>query len=564
MTASLVTQRTPLEAASPPREEKRRLPLVEQFLREQQTLTAVERFAQRHADAAEPLREPYYRALLPASPPRDGQQYAFEVDLDACSGCKACVTACHNLNGLDEGETWRSVGLLHGGTTATPVQQTVTTACHHCLEPACMQGCPVGAYEKDAATGIVRHLDDQCIGCQYCTFMCPYEVPQYSAERGIVRKCDMCSGRLAEGEAPACVQACPTGAISIQVVDKHQALEDAQGDAFLPGAPSPGITIPTTTYKTSRALPRNMLPADFYAVRPAHNHAPLVAMLVLTQLSVGAFCVDAVASQWLARETLAGLLPAHSVVALVVGLAALGASVLHLGRPLYAFRALLGLRTSWVSREILAFGLFAGLAFAQAASSCLPVVGRLLGDRAQSALEGGVAIAGLAGIACSIFVYHATRRSFWSVHGVAFKFLGTAVLLGLATTIVTFRASSTALHDSQSVDHFVGVLSRLLVVASVLKLLGEASFLRHVRDRRYGDAKRSALLMMRDLRAYTIARFVALVLGGALMPLCHVADGPVAFALAATSLVLLVLGELLERTLFFAAAASPGMPGGVS
>jgi Fe-S-cluster-containing dehydrogenase component/DMSO reductase anchor subunit len=564
MTASLVTQRTPLEAAAPVREEKRRLPLVEQFLREQQTLTAVERFAQRHADATAPLREPYYRALLPASPPSEGQQYAFVVDLDACSGCKACVTACHNLNGLDEGETWRSVGLLHGGSSSTPVQQTVTTACHHCLEPACMQGCPVGAYEKDPATGIVKHLDDQCIGCQYCTFMCPYGVPQYSAERGIVRKCDMCSGRLAAGEAPACVQACPTGAISIQVVDKHQALADAQGDAFLPGAPSPGITIPTTTYRTSRALPRNMLPADFYAVRPAHNHAPLVAMLVLTQLSVGAFCVDAVASQWLAPETLARLLPAHSVVALLVGLAALGASVFHLGRPLYAFRALLGLRSSWVSREILAFGLFAGLAFGQAASSCLPVVGRLIGDRAQTALQGGVAIAGLAGIACSIFVYHATRRAFWSVHGVAFKFLGTAVLLGLATTIVTFRASSAALHDGQSVDHFVGVISRLLAGASALKLLGEAAFLRHVRDRRYGDAKRSALLMTRDLRAYTVARFAALVVGGTLMPLCHVADGSIALALAATSLVLLAVGELLERTLFFAAAASPGMPGGVA
>jgi Fe-S-cluster-containing dehydrogenase component/DMSO reductase anchor subunit len=564
MTASLVTQRSSLDSATVPREEKRRLPLVEQFLREQQTLTAVERFAQRHADATAPLREPYYRALLPASPPREGQQYAFSVDLDACSGCKACVTACHSLNGLDEGETWRSVGLLHGGSTAAPVQQTVTTACHHCLEPACMQGCPVAAYEKDGVTGIVKHLDDQCIGCQYCTFMCPYGVPQYSADRGIVRKCDMCSGRLAAGEAPACVQACPTSAISIQVVDKHQALEDAQGDAFLPGAPSPGITIPTTTYRTSRALPRNMLPADFYSVRPAHNHAPLVAMLVLTQLSVGAFCVDAVADPWLGRETLAGLLPTHSVVALIVGLAALGASVLHLGRPLYAFRALLGLRTSWVSREILAFGLFAGLAFVQAASSCLPAVGRLLGDRAQSALQVGVAIAGLAGIGCSIFVYHATRRAFWSVHGVAFKFLGTAVILGLATTIVTFRASSGALHDGQSVERFVGVVSRLLAAASVLKLLGEAAFLRHVRDRRYGEAKRSALLMTRDLRRYTIARFAALIAGGVLLPLCPPGDGYGALALAAASLVLLALGEFLERTLFFAAVASPGMPGGVT
>ena len=75
---------------------------------------------------------------------------------------------------------------------AEPYQQTVTTACHHCVEPACLEGCPVLAYEKDAETGIVRHLDDQCIGCQYCVLKCPYDVPKYSAKRGIVRKCDMC------------------------------------------------------------------------------------------------------------------------------------------------------------------------------------------------------------------------------------------------------------------------------------------------------------------------------------------------------------------------------------
>jgi DMSO reductase anchor subunit len=252
------------------------------------------------------------------------------------------------------------------------------------------------------------------------------------------------------------------------------------------------------------------------------------------------------------------------VIALVVGLAALGASVLHLGRPLYAFRALLGLRTSWVSREILAFGLFAALATVQAASSCLPALGRLLGDSGQGALQGGVAIAGVAGIGCSILVYHATKRAFWSLHSVAFKFLATAVILGLATTIVTFRASSAGLSDPPSVERFVGLLSRLLVAASVLKLLTEVAFLRHVRDRRHDDAKRSALLMTRDLRSYTIARFVALVVGGAILPLCHVAASAGALGLAVASLALLVLGELLERKLFFAAVAPPGMPGGVT
>src|SRR5262249_26835112 len=116
---------------------------LERALADQQTLTAVERFSRAHDADTLPANAKYYRNLLTASAPAAGQQYAFEVDLDACTGCKACVTGCHNLNGLDDGEVWRTVGLLHGGSAAAPAQQTVTTACHHCVEPACLQGCPV-------------------------------------------------------------------------------------------------------------------------------------------------------------------------------------------------------------------------------------------------------------------------------------------------------------------------------------------------------------------------------------------------------------------------------------
>src|SRR5262245_56205377 len=353
---------------APKRREPVRLPLVQHYLREQQKLTAVERFSQRHEAEALAPGARYYRDLLPLEKPGPGQQLAFEVDLDACSGCKACVTACHHLNGLDddEGETWRSVGLLHGGMPEAPVQQTVSTACHHCVDPACMKGCPVGAYEKDPVTGVVKHLDDQCIGCQYCTLTCPYEVPQYSKKRGIVRKCDMCSERLAVGEPPACVQACPNEAISIGVVDKAQVLEDAQGEAFLPGAPPPTVTVPTTTYKTRRAMPRNVLPADFHRVRSSHQHFPLVVLLVLTQLSVGTFVADLVMAGFGGGPLDIGR-PHRSLLALAMGLLALGASTFHLGRPAYAFRAVLGIRTSWMSREVLAFGLFAGSAMIQAA-----------------------------------------------------------------------------------------------------------------------------------------------------------------------------------------------------
>ncbi|HEU4734754.1 MAG TPA: DmsC/YnfH family molybdoenzyme membrane anchor subunit, partial [Kofleriaceae bacterium] len=517
------------------------------YLREQRELSAVERFAEAVASRPPGNDERRYRELLPASPPADGQQYAFEVDLDVCSGCKACVTACHNLNGLDEGETWRAVGLLHGGSAAAPMRQTVSTACHHCLDPACMSGCPVGAYEKDPVTGIVKHLDDQCIGCQYCTFTCPYEVPQYNARLGIVRKCDMCSDRLAVGEAPACVQACPNGAIAITIVDKRQALEDAQGDAFLPGAPSPAITVPTTVYRTDRAPPRNLLPADFFRIAPAHRHTPLVVMLVLTQLSVGTFLIDAIASRFLPEAVRAALQPTWSLAALAVGLAALGASVFHLGRPRYAYRAVIGLATSWMSREIVAFGAFALLAMIYAGSLVLELSPGLAALR--DGLRWTVAGIGVIGVACSVLIYHATRKAWWSATITGFKFFATAALLGLATTLVTVAIAGSLLPPGVG-----SVLSTLLIAVSVVKGAGELAVLVHLRDKRYTELRRSAVLMTGDLARWLVARIVALVLGGIALPLAN--PGGEQVAATVVSFVLVLAGELLERTLFFAAASA--------
>jgi NAD-dependent dihydropyrimidine dehydrogenase PreA subunit len=80
--------------------------LLDDLLGEQQLLTPVARFSLKHDLGNLPAQAKYYRDLIPFSLPAAGQQYAFAVDLDACTGCKACVTACHSMNGLDEEETW--------------------------------------------------------------------------------------------------------------------------------------------------------------------------------------------------------------------------------------------------------------------------------------------------------------------------------------------------------------------------------------------------------------------------------------------------------------------------
>lgn len=546
---------------------------LERLLGAQQELTAVERFAQLHEAGEHDAQASYYRTLLPASAPGEGEQYAFEVDLDSCTGCKACVTACHSLNGLDEGETFRSVGLLHGGSVEAPVVQTVTTACHHCLDPACMKGCPVGAYEKDAKTGIVRHLDDQCIGCQYCTFTCPYEVPKFNSRLGIVRKCDMCADRLAVGEAPACVRGCPNQAISIRVVRREQVVEDAQADLFLPGAPSPGITIPTTSYRSTKPMPRNALPADFYAERAAHDHGPLVWLLVLTQLSAGAFTVE----QLLARLAPAAHTPLHTVLALALGLLALSASVLHLGRPLYAFRAILGIRTSWMSREIAAFGVFAGLASAYAAlvAASGGWLSRVIGEppawMAESTPTLGVVVSGLGllGVFCSVMLYAVTGRRWWAVPRTTFRFFGTAAVLGTATSLVATTASVLFLSggglgaDSVAVVRHLGVA---LFVLTALKLAGDATILLHLRDAQRGDLRRTAQLLVGRLHKTTFFRFLASGVGGLVLPLlvfvpAEPGSATPAFVGSALGVLLCVAGEVLERRTFFTAASAPRMPG---
>lgn len=550
--------------------------LIARLLVEQQELTAVEQFSWAHEFGQVPAHQRRYRALMPATRPEPQQQYAFEVDLDRCSGCKACVTACHALNGLDAGETWRDVGLLVGGTAAQPFVQHVTTACHHCLEPACLTACPVDAYEKDPLTGIVKHLDDQCFGCQYCTLACPYDVPKYHKEKGIVRKCDLCSGRLAAGEAPACVQACPNEAIAIRLVDAHQIVADCETNQFLPGAPSPQLTLPTTTYITSRPFPRNLLPADYYSVNPAHAHWPLVVMLVLTQLSVGAFVVELVLEEFIADVLISAIRPVHSLSALAFGLLALGASVFHLGRPLLAFRAVIGLAHSWLSREILALGVFAALAVLYAAANWCSPTGSGSHPAWRSWLGWGVGGAGAAGVGCSVMIYSVTRRPFWTASRTAVRFAATAALLGVATAWLTLLLVS--LSSGNEAAHLIlqqygPVLCRALMATATLKLLFEAAVFRHLRLRRHSPQRQSAVLMTGALAGPALARFSLGFLGGVCMPgflwlnhatQGHVAGGSVFLTVTVAMLFAACLaGELLERYLFFTACAAPKMPGGL-
>jgi Fe-S-cluster-containing dehydrogenase component/DMSO reductase anchor subunit len=550
--------------------------LVDEVLRQQQTLTAVDRFARAHDECALPAQARYYQELIPGTLPRPGQQYAFEVDLDACTGCKACVAACHSLNGLDEEEVWRTVGFLHGGTPAAPTQQTVTTSCHHCVDPACLHGCPVQAYEKDPVTGIVRHLDDQCIGCQYCTLMCPYDAPKFSAERGIVRKCDMCSDRLGAGEAPACVQGCPNQAIRIRIVEQAQAREAGAAAQFLAGAPTPEHTAPTTVYKGRAAASPDLVPADHHTIKAEHGHSPLVLLLVLTQMATGAFVFAALAKRWLGLPAEGPWALAQAALALATGVLGLGASFFHLGRPLGAWRAFLGLRTSWMSREAMAFAFFAKagalLVLSLAAERLPDVPGKALIVGLRGLWEGAAIVLGLAGVFSSAMIYAATRRWHWRLSLTGPRFLATTALLGAAAVLLVSQLGP-RLWPAAAWPPASQALGRVLLVvllgAGGIKVFLEAAALRHALEPQPTASKRVALLMAGELRALTVCRFACtatalLLLSATALALGELPADPGGAVLAGAALVLLLGGELCERALFFRAAPGSRMPGGLA
>jgi formate dehydrogenase iron-sulfur subunit len=478
--------------------------------------------------------------LIPLTAPGPGEQYAFEVDLDSCSGCKACVVACHALNGLEEMESWRDVGYMHGGSRLAPFQQTVTTACHHCADPGCLNGCPVLAYEKDPVTGIVRHLDDQCIGCQYCVLKCPYDVPKYSERLGIVRKCDMCHQRLGAGEAPACAQACPTQAIkivkvSISTTDVGPLVDTTR---FLRGAPDPSYTQPTTRYISRKPLPENLAASDAAALRPQPPHWPLVALLMLMPMAVGCGVADKILNLQTTTLALCGW---------AAGAAGLALAALHLGKPLRAWKVFLNLRQSWFSREAVAFGLWFPLASAYLAVRLgwVPLPHGPL----RSTLAVGTMALGALGLFCSVMIYVDTRRVFWRFANTAPRFFGSAVILGLASALAAPGAPR--------------LLGFLLAVATILKLAFEARAVAPITEEDDGlnlPARQTARLLIGPLRPANELRVVAALLGGILLPLA-IALGAAPLAAAWPALGIALLGELAERYLFFRAVDAPKMPG---
>ncbi len=187
------------------------------------------------------------------------KQYSMAIDLNACVGCSACDIACKSENNVPDGFAWSNHMIETKGTFPDVKFRYIPTLCNHCTNAPCVANCPTTAMDK-TDDGLTMHNADKCIGCGACALACPYDViyqnrdvphhaaindtvaaipnctstgaeisetngtpiPCYNPARaatlpgvrpqGVVEKCTFCDHRLAVGEMPACVEACPTGA----------------------------------------------------------------------------------------------------------------------------------------------------------------------------------------------------------------------------------------------------------------------------------------------------------------------------------------------------------------
>jgi formate dehydrogenase iron-sulfur subunit len=462
---------------------------------------------------------------LPA-PPGPGEQYRFHFDMSKCIGCHCCEVACNEQNGNPAGIQWRRVGEIEGGSYPFTRRFHLSMGCNHCLEPSCLIGCPVDAFTKDRLTGLVLHSSDACIGCQYCTWNCPYGVPQYNSERGVVGKCDMCYGRLNEGLEPACVNACPEGAIQIEVVNIAAWKQDYALHANSPGLPSAEHTISTTRITLPDAIPVAMEKADYHRVRPELPHWPLVFMLVFTQMSVGAFALI-----WM-RQVAGGMdVLRPALAAAASGFVALTASTLHLGRPAHAFRALKMWRRSWLSREALLFTLFSVAAAAYAGALWMGFPG-------VAALGLLTSVLGILGIVSSACIYLVPARPAWNNGYTIADFFLTGALLGsLLTCVVPWPGMS-------------GVALYAAAAAGAAQLLNQMLKLFMMFRSEDFELRASLQLLSGELKTLLAWRVALLLAGGVLAPLLNQPVVALALALAA---------EIIGRYLFFVSVAPKNM-----
>lgn len=143
-------------------------------------------------------------------------------DVKKCLGCKSCEIACAVAHSAAQ-ELFKAIReevlSLPRKKVLGSKGKNYPVSCRNCEDPKCVDACMAAALRFDKEKGIVLHDESRCVGCWMCVMVCPYGAIRPNIKEKIPVRCDKCKDR----DEPACVKACPTGAIIWQeeiVVEK--------------------------------------------------------------------------------------------------------------------------------------------------------------------------------------------------------------------------------------------------------------------------------------------------------------------------------------------------------
>lgn len=293
----------------------------------------------------------------------------------------------------------------------------LSIACNHCIHPKCAGVCSTNAYNvRD--DGIVYIDESKCMGCGYCSWACPYSAPQYNPISGHMTKCDFCFDNLDLGLPPTCVSACPMRVLDIVTADDRPRTADGTQPLWSITAEKHPYPLPAYSHTEPHLAIRSHVGMLNDLDKAVSNQEEIKPRKVKSELSLVAFTLMTQMAAGMAVFSLfSGPLKAPILITIGLLLGNGGIiSFLHLGKPLNAWQALNHLKKSWLSREILMFGLFG---FSWLLCWIVPGIGKL-----------PLAIFGIGLIYSMAQVYRLRSVPAWDSNRTLLAFSVSAVVLG--------------------------------------------------------------------------------------------------------------------------------------